>query len=226
MHRSSFIEPITIVENSITESWFIPVDILMVMCTILTVICSALFLITIILDKTCHSVPMMLTANSCLAVFIWGCVSLAVSLITLENDLKQIQHQDPLCIYRAYFGYSTAALFYYSILLQTIYRYLIVVYPNHLIWQSRRVQRMFLCLAWLFCLTFPLAFIFSGSMFDIYNADNQIFQIPLRFSFSTTYGALCIYIIPRSMIMLIYLRLILYVRGMHQRIHCFVQSEN
>lgn len=221
MLRSTYIDSTIAVENSsitIVEPWFIPLDILMTTCTIFAITFSSLFTITIIVDKTCHTTATILTGNSCLAAFIWACILFAKSLITLNNDLKQIQYQDALCIYRAYLSYSASGLFHHSILLQTMYRYVIVVYPNRLIWQSRRVQLIAICLLWLFCLLFPLGFIFSSAMRDIYNSDNQICQVPLRLSFLLIYGALCVYVMPISMIMFIYLKLILYVRGMNQRI--------
>ena len=72
----------------INESWFIPIDILMIVCAVLVIISAVLFLFIIILDKTCHTVPMMLIASSCLGQLLSGCGVLRIWIFRLENDIK------------------------------------------------------------------------------------------------------------------------------------------
>jgi hypothetical protein len=71
------------------QSWFIPLDIICVTSLILAIILAGLFLFIITIDKTCHTVPMMLVANSCLAELIFASNSLGMAVFTLENDLKK-----------------------------------------------------------------------------------------------------------------------------------------
>jgi hypothetical protein len=59
--------------NKTVESWFIPLDVIMIMCTTLSIIFAPFVLIIIITDKRCHTVPMMLVANSYLTALILGC---------------------------------------------------------------------------------------------------------------------------------------------------------
>jgi hypothetical protein len=215
---TSFPQFFSIIMNSTTtvvESWFIPLDILMIVCTTLTIILSIIFLCIIILDKTCHTVPMMLTANSCLSALIAGYVLLSLSISTFQNDLKQIYFEDSLCFLRAYFNYVSNVLFIHSFLTQSIYRYVTVVYPTHLFWQSAKFQLLVICIKWIFAFVYPFAFLFTGEI--IYNVDNQICQIPLRLSFALIYSSLCIYIIPVSMITFIYFKLVRYVKQMSER---------
>ncbi len=200
---------------TIIESWFIPFDIFMIVCSTLVIIFAILFLFIIISDKTCHTVPMMLTANSCLTAFVLGCSMLSLCVFMLQNDLKQIQYQDSLCIFRAYIDYGSYALFKYSFLLQSIYRYVTAVYPNRFFWQSAKFQGLVILFSWIFSFVFPFAFVFTNEI--IYNIDNQICQITLQLNFLTIYGALCIYIIPVSMINFIYFKLVRYVHGMNKR---------
>ncbi|CAF4385858.1 unnamed protein product [Adineta steineri] len=77
------------------EPWFIPMDILQVICTTFAVILALIFLFIIIFEKTCHTIPMLLVANSFLAEFVFGCAMLFLAVFTLHNDLKQIQFYDP-----------------------------------------------------------------------------------------------------------------------------------
>ncbi|CAF1181561.1 unnamed protein product [Rotaria sordida] len=198
------------------ESWFIPFDILMIMCTVLAIVLALIFLLTIILDKTCHTVPMMLVANSCLAEFMFGSDVLGMALFTFQNDFHQIYYPDSLCIFRGYLGYIVTILQNYSFLLQAIYRYIIVIYPTRLFWQSIRFQVYLILATWIFGFICPLPYVFSHEI--KYNIDNQICQIPLQLSFLTIYNALCVYMIPVLLIILIYFKLVRYIQDMRKHV--------
>ncbi|CAF1025095.1 unnamed protein product [Adineta steineri] len=205
--------------NSFTinsESWFIPIDILMITCTVATVLLAIFFCIIIIFDKTCHTIPMMLVANSCLAQLIFGSDMLAMAIFTFHNDFKQIQYQDSLCIFRGYLGYVTTILQNHSYLLQAAYRYITVVYPSRLSWQSARYQSLFIFFMWIFGFICPLPYIITNQI--QYHVDSQICQMPLGLSFLTIYNALCVYFIPMSLTILIYFKLVRYVRGMSKNV--------
>jgi len=200
----------------IIEPWFIPFDILMVVCTTLVIILAILFVSIIILDKTCHTVPMMLVVNSCLTVLLFGSSLLSLCLFTLENDLKQIEYEDSLCIVRAYIIYAATAIVNDSFLIQSIYRYVIVVYPNRLFFQSAGFQFLTICVTWIVGFLYPTAFIFLDGV--VYNIDNQICQIPLGPSFPMLYTALFCYTIPILTTVFIYFKLVRYVREMGKHV--------
>jgi hypothetical protein len=192
------------------ESWFIPIDIFMIVCTTWIITLAILFLFIIILDKTCHTVPMMFVANSCLSALILGCVTFGMSLFATRNDLKQIEYQDSFCIIRAYLGYASYCTLNYSFLLQALYRYILAVYPTRLSWQSARIQAIVISLTWIFAFSYCVPLLPTGAI--IYNVDNQICQNPLSLSFFQIYGAFCAYVIPISLIIIIYLKLVRYVK--------------
>jgi hypothetical protein len=200
----------------IIESWFIPFDIIMIISTIIAVIAAFIFLSTIILDKTCHTVPMMLVANSCLLEFVFESDMLTMALFTLQNDLKQIQYDDSLCIFRSYLGYVTIYLQNYSYFLQAILRYFIVVYPTRLFYQSARFQLFLICSTWIFSFLCPISYLLIGEI--RYIVDNQICQMPLRFSVSAIHNVIFIYTISMSLIILIYFKLVRYVKEMSKRV--------
>ncbi|CAF1186496.1 unnamed protein product [Adineta ricciae] len=202
--------------ETVIQSWFIPVDIFMITCTIVAIVLSTIFLCIIIVDRSCHTVPMMLVANSCLSVLVFACVLLSMSIFTLENDLKRIDYEDSQCIVRAYFDYVAAALVNYSFLVQALYRYTVAVYPARLFWHSAKSQLMIICITWLIGIIFPFVFIFNGKV--IYNADNQICQTPVVPSFYIVYPASCIYGVPVSAIMFIYYKLLQHVHRMKCRV--------
>jgi hypothetical protein len=114
MNSTSLIEETLSVQNSIVtivESWFIPFDIFLIICSILIILILTLFLLIIIFDKTCHTIPMLLIGNTSLSGLLMGCILLSFSIFTLRNDLLEIEYEDSLCILRAYIGYVSYTSF-------------------------------------------------------------------------------------------------------------------
>jgi hypothetical protein len=196
--------------------WFIPIDILSLICIIFGMVLGTIFLIAIILDKSYRTVPMMLITNTCLAEVFFGIILLSIRVFALENDLKQIEYKDLFCNFRSYIGYVSCSVQNCSYLLQSIYRFVTIVYPSRLFCQSMRFQFVLICLSWIFAFIYPIAFLFNGQI--LYNVNNQICQLPLRLSFSIIYMASCAYIIPVFMTIFIYFKLVRYVKQMSKRV--------
>ena len=198
------------------EAWFIPFDLLMIVCSAFVVVLALIFLSTIALDRTCYTIPMMLVANSCLAELMFGSDMLATAVFTFQNDFYHHQNQDSFCVFRGFLGYVVTVLQNYSYLLQAVYRYIIVIYPTYLFYQSVRFQICVILATWIFGFVCPLPYILNHEI--KYNIDSEICQMPLQLSFLTIYNALCVYIIPVSLIMLIYFKLVRYVQDMGTRV--------
>jgi hypothetical protein len=219
MNSTLSMAPVTFVSNFLmtqVESWFIPLDILGIILLVTAIILAIIFLFIIVLDERCHTSSMILTANICLTEIVCSSNTLAMSIFTLQNDLQQIQYQDSLCIVRGYLSYATCALHNYSYLLSAIYRYMAIVHSTRLVWQSTRRQLLLIGLSWIIAFVFPIPFLFINSI--KYNVDNQICQVPLRFSFSIVYAPHCVYIIPVALVMFIYFKLVRYVKEMGKRV--------
>jgi hypothetical protein len=207
-------------DNNLTtiniESWFIPFGILSITSLSLVIILAALFLFIVTIDKTCHTVPMMLVANSCLTELIFASTLLGMAVFTLENDLKQIQYQDSLCVFRGYMGLAAGSLQYYSYLLQAIYRYVLVVYPACLTYSSARSQILVICLTWICAIIYPIPILFTNQF--KYDVDNQICQVPFRLSVLIIFNASYVFMIPVGGVMLIYFHMVRYVKQMSKRV--------
>ncbi|CAF1063223.1 unnamed protein product [Adineta steineri] len=158
----------------------------------------------------------MLIANTYVTILLSGSVELSMRIFALQNDLKQIIYEDRFCAFRGLANYVVFALFYYSFVLQALYRYVTTVYLTRLFWQSIRFQAVLIGLAWAFCLLFPLAFIFSTPI--TYNSDNQICQLSLQFSFAVVFTCTYLVAIPVTIIISIYYKLVRYVRRMNQNV--------
>ena len=209
------------------EYWFIPVDIIMVLSTSLVVILAIMYLIIIIIDKKCHTIAMMLVANSCLCELLLGIGVLSMSIFTLYNDIKKIEYEDSLCVFRGFVGYIIDSLQNYSYFLQSLYRYLIVVYPTRLDFNSKRFQLLIILLTWIFSILCPIPILIKNEI--KYNVNNQICQMPFQLSFLTIYNVLCVYIIPVSLTIFIYYKLVRYVTKTSRnlrRVNALRRAEN
>jgi hypothetical protein len=206
-------------ENNLTtiniESWFIPCDIFAVICLILVIILAVTFLFIAVIDKTCHTVSIMLVANSCLTELIFASNLLGMTVFVLENDLKQIQYQDSLCMFYGYMVLAACSFQNYSYLLQAIYRYILIVYPARLIYQSARFQILLICLTWICGIIYPIPIVFTNHI--KYDADNQSCVIPLRLSFLTIINVFYVYMIPVGSIVFIYFQMVRYVKRISKR---------
>jgi hypothetical protein len=209
----------SLVNNTTTtanfESWFIVVSISTITSLVLAILLAIIFLIIVIFNKTCQTMSIMLISNSCMAEIVYGCNMLGIAVSTFENDRKQRVFQDALCTFRDYFGYVGTALLLYSFTLQAIYRYIIIVYPTRISWQSVRVQCMLICFFWIFSITSLLPWLITGV--STYNVENQACILPFRLSVPIIYNVLLVYIIPVFIIILIYFKLVRYVRQISNR---------
>jgi len=205
--------------NSITidiESWFIPIDIIKIISDIFAIILALIFLFIIIFDKTCHTVPMMLVTNSYLVQLVYAGDVLIMDLLTLQNDLKQIQFYNFLCMLSAAVAYMITMVQMYSYFLQAIYRYITVVYPSRLIWQSARLQAILIGLTWIVSTIYVIPILLTHQI--PYDIDDQICQMPLHLSFLTIFNVLNVYICPLGGIIFVYYKMVVYVKAMGKRI--------
>jgi len=198
------------------ESWFIPIEILKIIFTLLGIILALFFLLIIIFDKTCHTVPMMLIANSCFIQLVYSCNLFSMALFTLHNDLKEIYFYNSYCIFQGYILYMATGIQMYSYFLQALYWYITVVYPTRLFYQSARFQGFLICLTWICGIIYPIPIVFTGQI--VYDVDDQICQIPIHLSFLIVFNASYLYLIPLIGIIVIYFQVVRFVREMSTRV--------
>ncbi len=106
MNSTFYTLSLTFIDNSSTtnfESWFIPLDILSIICTDILIGLTALFLFIIILNKTCHTISMMLIIDSCLIAFALEVIPFILA-ITIDSDTDHLYNMDrcfliSICIY-------------------------------------------------------------------------------------------------------------------------------
>lgn len=197
------------------EFWFIPVDIFMIVLIIVIVLLGLLLLVIVAMDRECRTVSVMLVCNSAVIGIFFALVMLSMSSFALRNDLKQVVYEDSLCAFRGYLDYLAAALQNHSFVLHAIHRYMTVVHPSSRMWRSTLFQAVLILLQWIFLSLLFLPLFITGQI--NYNADNQICQIPLRWSMPIIHVTLWIFVIPMSINIFIYFRLLRYVKEIGQQ---------
>ncbi|CAF1280407.1 unnamed protein product [Adineta steineri] len=158
----------------------------------------------------------MLTINSCLSEFILTNTLFWAGIFTLINDLQQIQHKDSFCVFRCYLIHCGCFLQGHSYLLQAIYRYIKIIYPSRLSWQSRQNQLLLIGTIWILAFVHAIPFLFFDGI--VYNVHNQVCQMVLGFYFLMIYMRFTDYILPMILIMLVYFKLLRYVKKMSKRV--------
>ncbi|CAF0928137.1 unnamed protein product [Rotaria sp. Silwood1] len=169
----------TLENNSTTanvQSWFIPIDILNNLCTAIAVLLALVFLFIIIFHKLYHNVPMLLVSNSCLAELIFESDLLAMGLFAFYSDFKKIYFHESFYLLLGYISYLSVGIQNYSYLLQAIYRYILIVYPSRLFYQSAKFQTFLISITWICCIIYPIPLVFTGQI--KYLVNDQICQMP------------------------------------------------
>lgn len=197
------------------EWWFIVIDISMIVSSILSILFALTFLLIVLFNKTCQTIPIMLTSNSCFVQILYGSVTLSLATFSLENDRQQRVYQDSFCALRGYLSYVGTGLLLYSFVLQAIYRYIVIVYPTYISWQSVWTQLVLICFIWMFCFISTLPSLLTNAI--QYSFHDQICLVYLRLSFPVIYNMLISYLIPISIIVSIYLKLARYVHLIDNR---------
>jgi hypothetical protein len=196
--------------------WFVPLDIVMLILAIFVIICGLLLLVFLLFDRTCRTASTLLLSHSCIVGIFFALVMFHMTLFTLQRDLQQRAEEDALCIFRGYLDYCTAALQNHSFALHAVHRYMTVVHPSFRLWQSIRFQTILIMIKWIFFMSLFVPLLWRH---DIrYNSDNQICQIPLTLPLPALYVTFLIFVSPVTIIIVVYYKLLRYVRSMGQHI--------
>ena len=97
-----------------------------------------------------------------------------------------------------------------------LYRYIIIIYPTHLFWQTGKFQMFMICLIWIYSFIYCIPFLTGNAI--LYNVDNQICQIQLQLSVNKIYSIFCAFLIPVSLIIFIYWKLVRYIKEIHKHV--------
>jgi len=78
------------------------------------------------------------------------------------------------------------------------------------------MQILLIGVGWILAFVFSLLFVFTNTI--VYNADNQICQVPFRLSFLILCTPWFVYVIPVNLVIFIYMKLVRFVREMSEHV--------
>lgn len=156
-------------------SWYIPIDILIIIISLLTAIFAFIFIVIIIFNRTLRNLSTVLSSHTCLSIAFF---SLTITLIAVHqyqcdtmSTADSMMCNDSFCIIRNYLNTVGTTWALYSFLIQAIHRYLTVVYPSKLLLKRYRFYSLMIMIQLLIALFVPCPFHFivSSIQYDPYN---------------------------------------------------------
>ena len=133
--------------------------------SIILILCSSSFLVSLItlililirIRSLLSNVPMFLTCNTYIAVIGSSFMTLLVMAYSMFNELHpSVSFDDYSCQIRSYVNYVFICGFYYSCVLQAVFRLFRVVFPKEKTLQSPRVFKMAIIIQWLLASSYIL----------------------------------------------------------------------
>lgn len=198
------------------QSWFIPLDIFNTVCCTLAALLALIFLFIILYDKLYTTVTMIFVANSCIAELGLSLSLSGTAVYRMYRDVHQIYYEDLLCTTLSCIIYIAIGLQNYFYLLQSFYRYVLVVYPNRVFYQSIKFQTSLLFVSWIISIVYPIILSATGQL--KYNPDDQICQMPLGFSVMLLVNSFYIFTLPTIGLMIVYMKMVRYVKDISRNL--------
>jgi hypothetical protein len=156
-------------------SWYIPIDILIILISLVTAIFALIFVVIIIFNRSLRNLATVLSSHTCLSIAFF---SLTITLIAVHqyqcdmtSSAESMVCDDSFCIIRNYLNTVGTTWALYSFLIQAIHRYLTVVYPSKLVLKTYRFYSLIIVIQFLIAsfVPCPFHFIVPTIHYDRYN---------------------------------------------------------
>lgn len=174
---------------------------------LIAAILSCLIGILISLTRQLHTAYYLLVSNTCLASILF-CVAQCNNYIYLL--LITWDKSDQSCRWRGYFGYMSASAVTYSYLLQAMSRLFFIVLSTKYRWLiSFKTHLWLISIGWAIVFLVPLPSLLTK---DIYFREGILCWVPKTAMSHVAYGVVTYYLIPISLIIIIYLYIYMKIR--------------
>ncbi|CAF3106809.1 unnamed protein product, partial [Rotaria sp. Silwood2] len=136
---------------------------------------------------------------------------LLVNVTTACQSIYQLNHTDcdPLCSFRGFLLHGLTGLMYHTLLIQALYRLFVNVFATRRFLQSKKFTLIIVIVQWLLSNTFGLPIFFAGRI--RYQAGSRICLVSLNDISGFFYLAVWIYLVPVSLLTLIYAMIVRHV---------------
>jgi hypothetical protein len=152
----------------------IPSSVFMLLCSLLGIICTLIFISVVILDRQCRTMTVLLVLNSIIAGLVVNIVYTCQALYQLTTD-----GNDELCVFRGFLLHGTCGLLYHTFCVQAFYRLFTTISIQERYLRSKRIILFIVLLQWLISLTFGLPILLMGHI--KYHSGSRICQVDIDF---------------------------------------------
>ncbi len=173
------------------------------------ILSTVIFIFIIIFNRSLHTVANILTVNSSVAILLLSSDTFSIAIYVLYRDVKRRQSQIPvemknvvLCHLRGYIAHISFCTLIYSYVIQAFYRLVGTIFYHRISFQHWKIYAYAICIQW---------FIGTIQLLPIAIGNNQIFikeeylcQIAMENSKAIGYICVTNYLIPLTIIMIIY----------------------
>lgn len=126
---------------------------------VLGVLCSVIFMTTVIRHHRCHTTTIMLAFNTNVAGLICNLAAGIEVMYQLASD-----KEDYLCLFRGYLFHASTGLLYHTLCIQAIHRTFVIVLASRKYLQSKLCISILVIVQWIISICFFLPLVFSGDV--------------------------------------------------------------
>jgi hypothetical protein len=184
---------------------FLSMNIVQLLFSFIGIVASLLCIITILYNRSIHTISNILTCNSSLAVLILASDMFSIALYILYRDLspkKVKMHNMFLCHLRGYISHISLCALVHSFVIQAFYRMAGTVYYNYLYYQSFRLYLYAIVIQWIIAVVQILPIAITNN--QIFIEEEYLCQIATDNSGAIFYVHTIVYFIPLPLILIQY----------------------
>ena len=202
--------------NTTIPHWYLILDGLTLVFSIIGTVISMSFLLTVIVSRQeRQSILNLIACNTQLPIFLLSGITVHSIAKVLLSDLYGMQIFDAFCIWRAYFVYTEIAHIFHSFVVQSYYGYVNVMYAVRPQYGSMRTLLIIMIVQWLIIhgamLVLPLR-----NMID-FDIESQMCSVSLVRYWTIWLMSIFVYAPPWNIIAFVYLRLAIFSRQSRMR---------
>jgi hypothetical protein len=166
---------------------FVILDMFLISSIFLGFIFSVAFICISAGYRSCRSILTLLSANSCVAGFIFNGVQLCNALLLFRDDIfSTLSNPNQYCEIRNYLMHVSGSLLYYSYCVQSISRLFFVVFYKHTFLLTYHVHFILIAIQWTLGLILPISMLTSSHR--QYQTDTSQCFITIKNVSQTLYG--------------------------------------
>ena len=201
--------------NMLDDRFYVAFFSVSIVAAAVALLFSSTTIITITVNRQCHTVTNLLLCNTSGVVFIHSVFHITAAIYGLREDWARNQ---PACVFRAYIYLVLGVAVCYSYSIQALSRLFFVVFYNHrhlLSWSSHWIM---IVLSWILSILFPIVPLFFEGAYR-YEYESRICLLTSQKSITSIYSIITTFMIPFVIIGIAYSKILYTIVRSTQRVH-------